>query len=65
MMHDMKDLKSIQGVILVYRNMKDTIRTQFAIEQGKGAFLEAPMAAYYGMYSQIYEPLNNYIFDNP
>ena len=48
MLHNLRDMKGVQGAIVVYRNMKDVIRTQFALDQGRGAFLEAPMAAYYG-----------------
>ena len=46
--HDMRKLEGMQAGIVLYRNMKDTIRAQYAKKQGQGAFLEAPLRAYYG-----------------
>ena len=38
----------MHSAIVIFRNMKDTVRTHYAMEQGQGAFLEAPMQSYYG-----------------
>lgn len=47
--YDIRDLKDMHAAIVLYRNMKDTIRAQYAYYKGQGAFLEAPLQAYYGM----------------
>ena len=46
--HHIREVERVQGAIVVYRNLKDVVRTQYAVEHGPGAFLEAPMASYYG-----------------
>jgi len=48
MSHDIDDASSQNAGIVMYRNIKDTIRTHFAETNGAGAFLEAPLHAYYG-----------------
>jgi len=49
MLHDVDDISSQNAGIVLYRNVKDTVRTHFAETYGAGAFLEAPLQAYYGM----------------
>jgi len=49
MSHDVADVSSQNAGIVLYRNAKDTVRTHFAETYGAGAFLEAPLQAYYGM----------------
>ena len=49
MSHDVDDVSSQNAGIVLYRNAKDTVRTHFAETYGAGAFLEAPLQAYYGM----------------
>jgi hypothetical protein len=48
LVHDVAALPRMKAGILIYRSMKDTIRSQFAAKHGPGALLEAPMEAYYG-----------------
>jgi len=48
MSHDIENASSQNAGIVMYRNIKDTIRTHFAETYGAGAFLEAPLHAYYG-----------------
>ncbi len=48
MAHDMRRLDGMQAGIILYRNLKDTIRTQYSMTNGRGAFLEAPLQSYYG-----------------
>ena len=48
MSHDVDDASSQNAGIVLYRNIKDTVRTHFAETNGAGAFLEAPLQAYYG-----------------
>jgi len=48
MSHDIENVSSQNAGIVMYRNIKDTIRTHFAETYGAGAFLEAPLHAYYG-----------------
>jgi len=48
MSHDIDNVSSENAGIVMYRNVKDTIRTHFAETNGAGAFLEAPLHAYYG-----------------
>jgi len=48
MSHDVDDASSQHAGIVLYRNIKDTVRTHFAVTNGAGAFLEAPLQAYYG-----------------
>ena len=48
MAYDMHKLEGMQAAVVLYRNMKDTIRAQYAFHHGNGAFLEAPLRAYYG-----------------
>ena len=53
MANKVTQIAGVQGAIMINRNMKDTIRTQFAQKHGPGAFLEAPLSAYYGRYFNI------------
>jgi len=48
MSHDVDDVATQNAGIVMYRNVKDTVRTHFAETNGAGAFLEAPLQAYYG-----------------
>ena len=48
MAHDISVLPHMKAGIVLYRHMKDTVRSQFAAKHGPGAVLEAPMEAYYG-----------------
>lgn len=48
MAHDLNKISDMVGGIVLYRNLKDTLRAQFAKMKGTGAFLEAPIEAYYG-----------------
>jgi len=48
MSHDIDNVSSQNAGIVMYRNIKDTVRTHFAETNGAGAFLEAPLHAYYG-----------------
>lgn len=49
MYHDVDNTSSQNAGIVIYRNIKDTVRTHFAETNGAGAFLEAPLQAYYGL----------------
>lgn len=49
MSHDVENISSENAGIVMYRNVRDTVRTHFAEKNGAGAFLEAPLQAYYGM----------------
>jgi len=48
MSHDVDNVSSENAGIVMYRNIRDTVRTHFAETNGAGAFLEAPLQAYYG-----------------
>lgn len=48
MAHDISVLPHMKAGIVLYRHMKDTVRSQYAAKHGPGAVLEAPMEAYYG-----------------
>jgi len=48
MSHDIENVSSQNAGIVMFRNIKDTVRTHFAETNGAGAFLEAPLHAYYG-----------------
>ena len=48
MSHQISRIHGISGAIIVHRDMKDTVRSQYAQKHGPGAFLEAPLSAYYG-----------------
>ncbi|KAK2158177.1 hypothetical protein LSH36_175g04047 [Paralvinella palmiformis] len=47
MAHDISVLPHMKAGIVLYRHMKDTVRSQYAAKHGPGAVLEAPMEAYY------------------
>ena len=53
MSHDVDNMSTQNAAIVLYRNIKDTIRTHFAETNGAGAFLEAPLQAYYGRQSSL------------
>ena len=50
MAYDMRSMDGLggQGAIILYRNMKDTVRAQYAYDQGTPSNEEAPLRAYYG-----------------
>ena len=53
MSHNVDNISSENAGVVMYRNVRDTIRTHFAETNGAGAFLEAPLQAYYGMQGSI------------
>jgi len=53
MSHNVDNGSSENAGIVMYRNVRDTIRTHFAETNGAGAFLEAPLQAYYGIQGSI------------
>jgi len=57
MSYDVENISSENAGIVMYRNIRDTIRTHFGETNGAGAFLEAPLQAYYG----IPDSTSNYI----
>lgn len=49
MSYDVADsLPGDRAAIVIYRNLQDAVRTHFSEKNGAGAFLEAPLQAYYG-----------------
>ena len=54
MSYDVQNISSENAGIVMYRSVEDTIRTHFAATNGAGAFLEAPLQAYYGMQDSIF-----------
>jgi hypothetical protein len=49
MSYDVADsLPGDRAAIVIYRNLQDAVRTHFSEKSGTGAFLEAPLQAYYG-----------------
>ena len=51
MAHDIETLPYFTKAIVLYRGMRDTVRTTYALKHGsESTQLEAPLHAYYGKF---------------
>ena len=64
MANDIDLLPHLKAAIVIYRDMKDTVRSQFSQHKGPGAFLEAPMESFYGNKLYLYKQRKLWKFFN-